>query len=460
MLCNDIIRIIFNFTYVDQKLFKILFNFDKKLISKITINVDTYLEILENLESKLVCVPDIIYHYKDKVDVGNKMDKVFSFGDDAYIKMILMALDIKHIVISDFIENVVSKLNLDNFKMVCNKFRIFKMFDHHIKENKYVSQSICFHSMDESLTYGALLKKSICKKGNIDVINFLIDQKLFEYRNVYMNIAYRNVYMNIACKYGHFNVVKLLCDKFEIKITTGVCNPIYYACESGNLEIIKYLHQKYSLSTKQFFEKINSPFTQACGSGNIKLVKYLVKMYDITGLCAKDISLYMAFYKTCKHGNLNVLQYLHHTFNFSSEIKDNMFCTSLHKDLTMSPNCYDIIVFIHNNIGLSNDEATKIFYSACDRGRAETVNYLLGNFNITIQDMQAYNYLCLTDACYNGHLNIVKSICNHFDFTKKEIHGFLPYCLHRSTDYGHYDIVKYLCRKYIISKNDIWLPLS
>ncbi len=79
------------------------------------------------------------------------------------------------------------------------------------------------------------------------------------------------------CQTGNLDMVKLFAPKvsnFEEPDKIG-CTPVYHACMSGNLAIVKLLHDVYSISLS-FKDKYNETLLHAASaSGNLELINFL-----------------------------------------------------------------------------------------------------------------------------------------------------------------------------------------
>ena len=82
-----------------------------------------------------------------------------------------------------------------------------------------------------------------------------------------------------------------------------------FACENGNLDIVKYLHEKLHLTLDDFRSRDNGAIRSACYRGNYDIVKYLREKVELTRDDFRADDNY-ALMMACQNGHYNIVKYL------------------------------------------------------------------------------------------------------------------------------------------------------
>ncbi len=107
-----------------------------------------------------------------------------------------------------------------------------------------------------------------CQNGNMNTLKDIIHKNHFD--AIQLKGCFR-----IACKYGHYNIVRYLCELYKndsnyeiIDINTHDTDGLIFACENGHFEIVQYLCELHS------YDKNYKPicihegaFVSACAKG-------------------------------------------------------------------------------------------------------------------------------------------------------------------------------------------------
>ena len=200
-----------------------------------------------------------------------------------------------------------------------------------------------------------------CKSGNLELCQWLFDNIPEEERIEAITIEDRDITpMSVACKNGHLHVCKWLYQKIyeealnEIKdkkpqeahaiaqkyarleITEGDSfgnKPMYYASESGNLEVCQWLVEvgaNISIASRLVEANISiasrlgiTTMMLACYSGNLKLCKWLyangaandiVRSVEISGEMNSDGEMdsltWSPMMEACRGGYLDICEWL------------------------------------------------------------------------------------------------------------------------------------------------------
>ena len=113
-----------------------------------------------------------------------------------------------------------------------------------------------------------------------------------------------------AAKHGFFNLAQQLIEDGEDvnKENDDGMTPLFYACNTGNLGVVKYLVEEHGVNVDKEDKKGETPLFDACRGGNFEIVKYLVEHgADVN---KENMSGKTPLFYACKGGNLEIVKYL------------------------------------------------------------------------------------------------------------------------------------------------------
>jgi len=185
--------------------------------------------------------------------------------------------------------------------------------------------------------------------------------------------------------------------------------PLHYACGLGNYEISKILIEKMteSIGLKKMLvqtslyqaNQLFNPFHIAIGRGQANIVHYFISELDHN--CSNDeFSLMLSV----KHSQ--VLQFLLHTQNFSSDAKHLAFF------MAVNTVCVDAVNFINvahhcklpDHVSMQNLP----LHLAVKHGDLEKIEYIAKTAKVDWNEVTIGRRTLLHHACLEGHLHIVK----------------------------------------------------
>ena len=112
--------------------------------------------------------------------------------------------------------------------------------------------------------------RSAVRSKNIELVEYLWNLGIESGKRINHHIDNDYVFSEAVLS-NDINITKFIWSLGGVDIHSGNDNPIFSACENGNLEMVKYL-----LSLAEFDLHGFSIFKTACKSGNLELVEYLV----------------------------------------------------------------------------------------------------------------------------------------------------------------------------------------
>ena len=218
-----------------------------------------------------------------------------------------------------------------------------------------------------------------------------------------------------ACKSGSLEVVKLLIEHYPgfdpYYINDTGHNLLSVACTRGHVEVARFLYDKYCLSPTEPNRNGTTPIFSAAYNGHFEMLKCLV--YDMNcdprSLNLKGENL---LHVACEKKHLNIIRYLVKEHNLDPRLEDNHKKTPLH--------------------------------SACSSGHLGITKYFIEECGCKTEVFDRAGCTPLHDACRNGHIDVVRCFierrwCNLNLFDNS---GYTPF--HLSCRFGRKDVVKML----------------
>jgi len=243
-----------------------------------------------------------------------------------------------------------------------------------------------------------------CIKYNINIVPIL-----YQLDNDDINLL---VNESFECINGY--MIKLLNGHTEIDHNIVVeLLPVF--CESGRLDVVKYLYKKNKLSKQNFQSDNNNQACRfACANGYINVVKYLHREIGLTAQDFQSFDNYACRF-ACVSGHVVVVKYLHQEIGLTEQdfqSDDNWACKW-----------------------------------ACSNGHINVVEYLHKIIGLTKEDFQLENNYACRQACENGHIDVVKYLHKNIGLTKNDFQHRNNDAYYKSVKYNHNAIVEYLLKE-------------
>ena len=230
--------------------------------------------------------------------------------------------------------------------------------------------------------------------------------------------------------------------------------PIYWACKSGNLEIVELLVEKYPGCDPHFVNDAGSSLLYvACVRGHIQVVRFLNKVCFISPVKPNDLGTTPIFAATFK-GHIKMLKFLIDSLqcdpshlNSNGESLLHIACARGHQDIA------HYLVEEHNlDPGLASAFKTTPLHSACSSGSINIVKYLVDELECKVEVFDQTGYTPLHSACRNGHSATVQ----YFIECRQKLNlydssGYMP--LHVGCRFSRTDVVKTLLSQGNIDPN-------
>ena len=261
----------------------------------------------------------------------------------------------------------------------------------------------------------------------------------------------------IACETNQLEIVKLLLDKgadvnFRPRLKTKT--PLFLACENENLEMVNLLLEKDAdvkllNDDLRSDEKDISPLFKACETGNIYIAKRLL---DEDADLKIKVSYYprrTAFFIACTHNKTEIVKLL--IKERSTKLNTDDFCVQKAFHEACRENCVNVIKFL-----LSKTETFNII----DLNKIDDY-YKFSKFEIPDNTHDTPLYA----ACKKGHNKIVELLlAKRADVNKVNTNTKEDTPLYAACEEGHNEIVELLLDKEAnvnhVNNDNKYTPLS
>jgi hypothetical protein len=147
------------------------------------------------------------------------------------------------------------------------KFSGFGSFDTH----GYFCRTFKIKSLDEEVDGDKLLKWA-CKNGQFNLVNFLCETHELLLNNYNKTVV-------IASKNNHYATFTYLCERFVIP-KKYVIESIRWSCINENLNIVKYINEKYDIQKEDIVGIENWVLYMICKKKCRSILTYLFEKFE------------------------------------------------------------------------------------------------------------------------------------------------------------------------------------
>ena len=229
-----------------------------------------------------------------------------------------------------------------------------------------------------------------------------------------------------CCKTNQLDKIEQFIPSTDV--TLRVSRGFEIACESGSLDVVKFLLEKKLIPG-------NKAFPYACESGHLDAAKLILATEEV------DINILdsYAFRYACSNGHLEVVQFLLSLNDSSFKVPNNELFGNSNNELFES----EINVNVLDNFA---------FVRACKNGHLDIVKLLAsirGKYEI---DISGNEYFAFRKACEFGNLDVVKFLLQEYDI---DVHLKNEYAFRHACANGHLELAKWLVENYKIDINAV-----
>lgn len=247
--------------------------------------------------------------------------------------------------------------------------------------------------------------------------------------------------LKLACIYGHFELVKFLCDyalpgAFHSFVTEEDSDGMNYAVANGHVEIVKYLCVNYSELQNFWDNGLSDALENACLNGHYEVVEYLIDEQFENDLPEEKIyaTQCQCLTNSYEHKHIKLFKYLISKFPGIDFMQDDEL-VEVANDIYENGNL-DLVKHLHANGAKINNRYGHYLLVSCAHGHIEVLKWMHENG----EDIRVRNDIAIKLACKNGHLDVVQWLHEHgCDIRSKN-----DVLLREVAARGHNNIVRYL----------------
>eukprot|EP01104_Vermistella_antarctica_P013378 TRINITY_DN4029_c1_g1_i1.p1 TRINITY_DN4029_c1_g1~~TRINITY_DN4029_c1_g1_i1.p1 ORF type:complete len:317 (-),score=36.85 TRINITY_DN4029_c1_g1_i1:44-994(-) len=174
-----------------------------------------------------------------------------------------------------------------------------------------------------------------------------------------------------VCKYGLLRALRPL-NLSRSEVAEDAFELVRYVCEDGQLEILRYLHTKFALTTEELSaseyppEFDQTPMRRAVRNGHHEVVRYL---RAVAGVRVTGGMPYVYLNLACEGGHLEMLKYLHTECGFTA---DDVYLLDL-KPYLLAVTCGNrsCVHYLRTAFGLTKDDARRAHDMCTNLNKAE-----------------------------------------------------------------------------------------
>ena len=255
-----------------------------------------------------------------------------------------------------------------------------------------------------------------------------------------------------ACEVGNINEVQRLMNDVRRpniprkELEVQLRPPIYWACKSGNLEVVKTLIKHYPGCDPYYINDAGQNLLFiACARGHVEVARFMYQDYSINPTEPNKngtTPIFVAAY----NGHFEMLKCLIYEMDCNPRSLNSKGESLLH--IASEKNHLDIIRYLIKEHGLDpkleNNTKKTPLHSACSGGHLDITKYLIEECGCKTEVFDGVGCTPLHDACRNGHVDIVRCFIDRkwCDLCLLDNSGCTP--LHLGCRFGRKDVVKLL----------------
>ena len=256
-----------------------------------------------------------------------------------------------------------------------------------------------------------------------------------------------NIFYNMCLESNVVSAVEYYNNYADI---IKIRNHLLKACEDKNVELVKFLVTNIGSIKNLHHAHINEIFRKSCIIGNIEIVKYLHDNFSVINVHSYNEYI---FKNLCYKGHLDVLKYIIDTYKNTNNPID---ITNEYNDILISVCKNNRIELLEYLVSLNNNKITICLYdkivTALNENNTEIVLFLL-NKNKTNPSIYRLDIHKLLDNSYiYNKLNILKYILENYsiDIRRNNDEFFV-----KAFNTQKMDVIKYLIDKFKDTNNPI-----
>ncbi|KAH3762576.1 hypothetical protein Pelo_5537 [Pelomyxa schiedti] len=230
----------------------------------------------------------------------------------------------------------------------------------------------------------------------------------------------------VLCENGRQDLAELVHSNLRISSTSISTSVLEATCLKHHCDIVKWLIEKFELSTWDVRWKDNLVFKTFAEEGNIELAQWLTKKFSLDSNDAAAGNNY-AFYESCQRGHVEFARWLYETFKLP---RLPMIVPTLFRS-ACGNGWLDMAKFLHSIEKQTVNQirnplvGSPIFSVVCEEGFLPIAKWLKKTFSLNTSDVRVDHYHPLTSAVVNNHTDLASWIIHAFHLSFDELWSVL-----------------------------------
>ena len=310
------------------------------------------------------------------------------------------------------------------------------------------SKPECHHEAEEK--YGDRPLHIACMfSGNVELVRYLVEEAGCDINAKESNDC---TSLHIACETNQLEIVKFLTSKPECnrESTNKFGNqPLHIACLfSGNVELVRYLVEEAGCDINTKGENDYTSLQIACEKNHLEIVKFLTSKPECNRESTNKFGNQPLHIACLFAGNVELARYLVKEAGCDINAKGENDYTSLH--IACEKNQLEIVKFLTSKPECHHEAEEKYgdrpLHIACMfSGNVELVRYLVEEAGCDINAKESNDCTSLHIACETNQLEIVKFLTSKPECNRESTNKFGNQPLHIACLFsGNVELVRYL----------------
>lgn len=329
-----------------------------------------------------------------------------------------------------------------------------------------------FHLPDQEFIWSDL---SIIQEDYLDwaLLQGLIS--VVQYLNQINQLTIGNKALCLAVRSGQIKLVKYLKETFSLTKEEALSNQneaFSLAAVTQNFEIMNYFQVAFDFGLQEIRSFDDRALKEAIGKGQLEAVQFLIKASALIKR-SHMVTIEELLLVAIERGQLEILSYLIFRFQLTKDqwihsfhpfqlVKNQRLhrsiCWTL-AEISLLADQLEIVKFLIDVLGLELSDFTLSFRGSVSdlisqlirRNHLEIIKYLIKRFNLDKEQILGSYGEPLKVASQLGRLEILKYVTQRLSLTLSDYLGLLPELVR----YGQLEILDYLVQEFQVTKNHL-----